>query len=257
MRVYMTRVSLALLSTFALSACSQWPGPEHREVSMSAIEKIVQMHCQPDLETRNMLNGLGTLVDSQSAELQAISTSVNTIKNTPSVPLRSVVPVPACVPPSNSNARAASQILDDSKVLIGATEWIHLSPPGQYFKARIDTGAATSSISAKNVVRFERDGDRWVSFDLDIGEEAVPVHLEAPVVRNVRIRQASFDDIDRRAVVRFDVMLGEDLRQPTDFTLADRTRMSYPVLLGRSFLKDMAIVDVSVKFLHSRTEVSK
>ena len=97
-------------------------------------------------------------------------------------------------------------------------------------------------IAAKNVVRFERDGNRWVSFDLDTGEEAEPIHLEAPLVRNVRIRQASFDDIDRRAVVRFDVMLGESLRQPTDFTLADRTRMSYPVLLGRSFLKDMAII---------------
>ena len=257
MRVYTAAVSLALLATFALSSCSQWPGPEHRDVSMSAIESIVEAHCKPDVETRDTLNSLGAIIDVQATELQELTAAVETIKSTSPAPSRSVVPAPVCVTPPHSTASAAKTTLDDSKVVIGATEWIHLAPPGQYFRARVDTGAATSSISAKNVVRFERDGNRWVSFDLDTGEEAEPIHLEAPLVRNVRIRQASFDDIDRRAVVRFDVMLGESLRQPTDFTLADRTRMSYPVLLGRSFLKDMAIVDVSAKFLHPRLKDGK
>lgn len=257
MRANMALVSIALSIVFALSACSQWPGPEHRDVRLSAIEEIVQAHCQPDHEMREALLGLSTQISAQDIELQTIGSTVEAIKNTPKTPSHSTVPAPVCDTVKSTATPTTKKTLDDSKVVIGATEWIHLAPPGQYFKARIDTGAATSSISAKNVVRFERDGNRWVSFDLDTGEETELVHLEAPLVRNVRIRQASFDDIDRRAVVRFDVMLGENLRQPTDFTLADRTRMSYPVLLGRSFLKDMAIVDVSAKFLHPRIKVDK
>ncbi|MEE3208742.1 MAG: RimK/LysX family protein, partial [Pseudomonadota bacterium] len=42
--------------------------------------------------------------------------------------------------------------------------------------------------------------------------------------------------------------------QPTEFTLADRSRMSYPVLLGRSFLKDVAVVDVGQEFIHPRSK---
>jgi hypothetical protein len=36
----------------------------------------------------------------------------------------------------------------------------------------------------------------------------------------------------------------------TEFTLVDRSNFNYPLLLGRSFLKDVAIVDASVTFLH-------
>ena len=80
------------------------------------------------------------------------------------------------------------------------------------------------------------------------------IHLEVPLERNVLIRQASFDDVDRRPVVVFDVKLGDNLHQPTEFTLADRSRMSYPVLLGRSFLKDVAVVDVGQEFIHPRSK---
>ena len=137
---------------------------------------------------------------------------------------------------------------------MGATEWVFLSPPGRYLSARVDTGAETSSISARNIVRFERDGKRWVSFDLDTGNADNDIHLEVPLERNVLIRQASFDDVDRRPVVVFDVKLGDNLHQPTEFTLADRSRMSYPVLLGRSFLKDVAVVDVGQEFIHPRSK---
>ena len=150
MRVYTAAVSLALLATFALSSCSQLPGPEHRDVSMSAIESIVQAHCKPDVETRDTLNSLGAIIDVQATELQELTAAVETIKSTSPAPSRSVVPAPVCVTPPHSTASAAKTTLDDSKVVIGATEWIHLAPPGQYFRARVDTCLLYTSPSPRD-----------------------------------------------------------------------------------------------------------
>jgi hypothetical protein len=41
------------------------------------------------------------------------------------------------------------------------------------------------------------------------------------------------------------------LRQQTEFTLADRSEMTHPMLLGREFLQDIALVDVSKTYLLS------
>ena len=74
------------------------------------------------------------------------------------------------------------------------------------------------------------------------------------MVRKVKIRQASYEEIERRPVVELDVALGNSIMQTTEFTLTDRTQMSYPVLLGRSFLRDLTLVDVAIEFTHPKYE---
>ena len=69
--------------------------------------------------------------------------------------------------------------------------------------------------------------------------------------RWVHIRQSSTDDTQRRAVVVAWIQIG-DLKEKTEFTLADRTHLTYPLLLGRSFFKDVAVVDVSRKFVQPK-----
>ncbi|MDH3441120.1 MAG: RimK/LysX family protein, partial [Gammaproteobacteria bacterium] len=48
-----------------------------------------------------------------------------------------------------------------------------------------------------------------------------------------------------------DIRLGDQL-QTTEFTLTDRGRMTYPVLLGRAFLMDLYVIDVSRSYTHER-----
>ena len=55
---------------------------------------------------------------------------------------------------------------DPGKVIAGWVEKISLVEPALVIKAKLDTGAKTSSIHAVNVEPFMRDGDRWVKFDL-------------------------------------------------------------------------------------------
>lgn len=48
----------------------------------------------------------------------------------------------------------------DGKLLLGEEEWIYIKAINHSAKARIDTGATTSSISAVDIEMFERDGKK-------------------------------------------------------------------------------------------------
>ena len=239
--------SAVVLSAVATASCSHWPSPDHREVTLDGIQTLLEQQCLPAPITDEDLFALGDRLDQQTQQLQVLNDTINAQQ----LELDSIrlgddaecnLPVPTAVP-----------VGADSKTILGSQEWIYLNPPGRHFAARVDTGAALSSISARNVQRFERDGKRWVSFELDTGEEeADTIPLEAPLKRFVRIRQASFDDSDRRPVIMLDVILGHAIHQKTEFTLADRTRMSYPVLLGRSFLRDITLVDSGESYMHPK-----
>ena len=140
------------------------------------------------------------------------------------------------------------------KEIIGAIEWLYMNPPGRHYRARVDSGAETSSLTANDLVEFERDGDEWVRFTFDHDGTDEAVNFELPIKRTVLIRQASSAEADRRVVVELDIRLGDQL-QTTEFTLTDRSRMTYPILLGRAFLMDLYVVDVSRSYTHERYTV--
>jgi len=142
----------------------------------------------------------------------------------------------------------------DGKLLLGETEWLWLDEADHAFQARIDTGAATSSISAADITIFERDGEDWARFFMSHQDTDDRIRIEAPLVRHVRIKQASADSSDRRPVVLLSVRVGE-LNEKAQFTLADRSNMAFPVLLGRDFLKDIAVVDVARTYIHPKPQL--
>ncbi|MFW3616047.1 ATP-dependent zinc protease family protein [Billgrantia antri] len=144
-----------------------------------------------------------------------------------------------------------------AKEMVGRSEWIGLPDVGTYLRARIDSGANTSSLSATEITRFERDGEDWVRFKLGLNEDDVVVEdvrddwIERPVERRVRIMQAAGSE--SRPVVSLLMTLGP-IRETVEFTLNDRTHLNYPVLLGRRFLMDIALIDVAEDYLHPRPE---
>lgn len=146
-----------------------------------------------------------------------------------------------CTRPSDA---ASETRPDESKRIVGWVERITLSPLGFPVKAKLDTGARTSSIHAEEVERFERDGEKWVRFTIVVEDPDDVVHrerLERPLYRNVRIKDHD-DASDRRAVVELDFCI-DGRSERAQFTLADRSRFLYPVLLGRRFLGDRFVVD--------------
>lgn len=155
-------------------------------------------------------------------------------------------------PSVKSRVAQKSQTRLAQKVVVGRNEWVWLDLLTQTLKSRVDTGARTSSLSATNIEPFERDGKKWVRFSLP--EDKSDRMYETRLVRYTRINQASAEEQDRRPVVKLDVRLGP-IYEETEFTLANRENMLYPVLLGRSFLKDIAIVDVAHKFVQPKSEL--
>jgi hypothetical protein len=128
--------------------------------------------------------------------------------------------------------------------VIGQIEPVVLYPSKVVLEARIDTGATTSSIDARDIKFFERDRKRWVRFTLVNPKTKQRHTLEAPVARRVHIVEQD-RPTQRRSVVELTIGLGKVVLK-RQFSLVDRSGFSYPILLGRNVLHGQAAVDVSV-----------
>jgi hypothetical protein len=142
-------------------------------------------------------------------------------------------------------------IVSDDKMVLGELETVWIDPPGLSLNARIDTGATTNSLNAEDMVEFERDGDDWVRFHVRDADSKELIEIEREVVRYVRVYQQADPGGTRRPVVSLRLHLG-DVRDPFEFTLADRSHLNHQILLGRSFLTDIALVDVGRQFVQPR-----
>ena len=127
--------------------------------------------------------------------------------------------------------------------IIGAVEPIYILPMKTPFYARIDTGAETSSIDVKNLTRFERDGEKWISFDIEHRESHETHHFEKKIKKRVAIRRA--EEFEHRRTVDMTVKFGGKTFTAT-FSLADRTDFDYQALVGRNIITGRAIVDTSI-----------
>ena len=131
----------------------------------------------------------------------------------------------------------------DNLLIVGGVERVQVEPQGVVLEARIDTGARTSSIDAQDIVPFERDGKPWVKFRLPLRDEKKSsVEITTPVTGRASIKRHGEAPL-RRLVVSLRVVLGP-IDRVSDFTLADRAGYDFPVLIGRSYLQGLALVDV-------------
>jgi hypothetical protein len=139
-----------------------------------------------------------------------------------------------------------SAMAGDERTLFGWVEWVTVHPPGIRLKAKLDTGAATSSLHALDIERFRRDGKRHVRFTIVDPETGERYRLERPLTRDVRIREYS-QGFNRRPVVQLGMCIGTLYREE-EFTLTDRRGFIYKVLVGRNHMEDMIMVDPSDTF---------
>ena len=140
------------------------------------------------------------------------------------------------------------EAISTDKLMVGSIEKVRLTPPGRIFHARIDTGATTSSLDARNIEAFERDGRAWVRFEVADEEGGILHTVEKAVERHVRVLHSSSDTRNRRPVVRLQFQLGR-VKMIEEFTLVDRAHLDYQVLIGRNILRDLMVVDVAQKFI--------
>ncbi len=83
-----------------------------------------------------------------------------------------------------------------------------IQPEDISVKIKLDTGALTSSLDAKDLERFEQEGEKWVRFTVELKDSDTGKTVSAPFER----------------------------------------RVVHPVLIGRKTLEHLGLVDVSKTF---------
>lgn len=141
-------------------------------------------------------------------------------------------------------AQCENDVLDE-KIYLGEVEDVTFYNEEVTLEARIDTGAETSSVGVYALTQFERDGDEWVRFKL-LNLKKAP-WVEYKIRDDVRIKTKIEGFTDERYEIRMDIKVGNIIYRRQLVNLADRKKFDYQALLGRSFLRDRAVVDVSVK----------
>jgi len=152
------------------------------------------------------------------------------------------------VAPLYSQSTEGRSVSIEGKILVGAKEMVYMDPPGLFLEGRIDTGAALSSVHGTDIKMYSQDDTLWVIFNMNL--DGVDHIINKKVQSVVHVLQANSPYGSERPVVNFRIRIGP-LVADADFTIADRSRMSTPVLVGRNILSDRALVDVSRLFIQS------
>lgn len=146
-------------------------------------------------------------------------------------------------------AIGSAEALASSPQVLGWVEKGVILPEQVTVKFKLDTGALTSSMHAENIDRFEKDGDEWVRFTVELEDvdtdKDVRTRLERKMVRDIKVRGAG--GAEERPVVLMRVCLGNRMYEE-QFSLNDRDKMNYPVLIGRRTLEKVGLVDSSRTF---------
>ncbi|GIZ13070.1 ATP-dependent zinc protease [Pseudomonas sp. NCCP-436] len=140
------------------------------------------------------------------------------------------------------------------KTIYGLNEYIELRDFDLVLAAKLDTGAMTASLSARDIKRFTRDGETWVRFVLAVDGRDNEV-IERPLARISKIKRRAGDyDPDEgktytpRPVIELQLCMGQALRT-IEVNLTDRSAFQYPLLIGSEALKDFqAMIDPSLKY---------
>ena len=135
-------------------------------------------------------------------------------------------------------------------IIIGTTDAIDFPEFNmENIGCKIDTGANTSAIHCHRVQLHDENGKQYISFRL-----LDPKHPSYQKITFVshdfkeKVIKNSFGQSEFRYSIKTEVVLfGRKIK--TEFTLADREQMRFPVLLGKRLLKRGFLVDVSKKNL--------
>lgn len=103
-------------------------------------------------------------------------------------------------------------------------------------RTKIDTGARTSALHATHIEPFQRDSEEWVRFQVEFDSTHHSDPLEAPVYERREIKNTSGVP-EERIIIRTRFRIA-DRTWTISVSLTDRSNMTFPMIVGRSALKN-------------------
>lgn len=229
--------SPALLLPLLLASCSAVPAQSPQDPRIEQVLAGMDRCLANQARTVEHLQAQELQLAQQSQQVEQLSRRVSTIQ------------------PAHAEGGGATVVTDDAcsgdgdvsgKLLVGQLEQVWLPNLGLALPGRIDTGAETASLDARNIELFERNGRRWVRFEIMHPETGEPLPMERRLKRMVTIVQSNSAEAERRPVIKLGITIGH-ISQTAEFTLTNRSHLDYQLLIGRNILQDVIIVDVSKK----------
>lgn len=138
--------------------------------------------------------------------------------------------------------------MKQTKIIIGRTEKVNF-PELELFdiEAKIDSGAYTSSIHCHDIRENSDEGILYFKLldpsHKDYNEKELKFENYSKTVV-----KSSTGIAERRYKIKTKIQLGKKI-YITNFTLTDRGKMKYPILLGRVVLKKRFMIDVAEEYL--------
>ena len=131
---------------------------------------------------------------------------------------------------------------------LGWREWVFLPHHNNFkLKAKIDTGARTSSIHASNIQIFSKGEVKMVRFQLHQLKSLLNVETKLISLKKIK---SSFGETEIRPLIHLEIQIGE-FSTLTEITLAERSKLTYPMLIGRNTLKKKHIIHSHRSYLAS------
>ncbi|MDA7506349.1 ATP-dependent zinc protease [Akkermansiaceae bacterium] len=140
----------------------------------------------------------------------------------------------------------------DSKnhITVGWREWLALPDLGiPYIKAKIDSGARTSSLHTAKYEIFQRGEQDWVRFTVHPikHHNEVEHQMEVPVA-DYRIVRDSGGHEEKRPFIRTTLQVGSQ-QWEIEVSLANRESMKFRMLLGRTGMRNRISIDCGQSYL--------
>lgn len=147
----------------------------------------------------------------------------------------------------------ASATRAETLPILGWREWVGLPELGiPRLKAKVDTGARTSTLHAYFVERFDEGGRRLVRFGLHPRRKHTRVkRICVAEIADERTVSDSGGHREKRIVIRTPVVVGAE-RWSVELTLTARDSMLYRMLFGRTAIRGRYLVDAGASWLAGR-----
>ncbi len=139
---------------------------------------------------------------------------------------------------------------EEKNKTIGWREWVALPDLNiKKIKAKIDTGARTSTLDARGFEVFEEKGEEFVRFKVLHGTRTKPKQsiCTAKVLAHRNVTNSG-GQVEERIVILTTIILGDQFKK-IEVTLTPRENMKFRMLLGRTAVNDGIKVDVSRSYL--------
>jgi hypothetical protein len=148
-----------------------------------------------------------------------------------------------------------ADLVNADLITLGWRERLALPELGiSMLKAKLDTGARSSSLHVDTLESFRRDDVTWLRFTMHTSRrQPADVCCEVPALD----RRTVTDTGGRRTerwFIRTQVQLAGQCFS-IDINLTDRRHMLFPLLLGRSALTGRFVVDTAISYTQSRPQL--